>query len=125
METEIEIAEPGAPDIRVARVFDRNWELLSPLLPVCVVKPLVHHHFMRTISYLLDQDLSRLAAQWEESVNATLWNIEKEAGRRLDELVGTIERLIAGSRNEREPQLRTDLARIEDARKPLEARNRC
>ena len=29
-ETEIEVVDPGAPDIRVARVFDRNWELLSP-----------------------------------------------------------------------------------------------
>src|ERR1035438_8064578 len=33
-ETEIDVVEPGTPDIRVGRVFDRNWELLSPILPV-------------------------------------------------------------------------------------------
>ena len=33
-ETEIDVVEPGTPNIRVGRVFDRSWELLSPILPV-------------------------------------------------------------------------------------------
>jgi hypothetical protein len=54
---------------------------------------LVRRHFARRVSYLLYQNLSRLAGQWEESINATLWGIEREARRRLDELMGTIEKL--------------------------------
>ncbi len=59
-ETEIELIEPGAPDIRIGRVFDRNWELLSPVLPVSLIRGAVRRHFSRTIPYLLDQNLSRL-----------------------------------------------------------------
>src|SRR5579863_3047738 len=37
-ESEIVITEPAVPDVRVGRVFDRNWELLSPVLPVCLIR---------------------------------------------------------------------------------------
>jgi hypothetical protein len=59
---------------------------------------------------LVYQNLSRLATQWEESVNGALWSVEKEAGRRLDELMSTVERLVESGSNERAPQLRADLA---------------
>jgi GTP-binding protein EngB required for normal cell division len=116
-ETEIEVVEPGTPDIRVGKVFDRNWELLSPVLPIRMVKAAVHRHFARTISYLIYQNLSRLSAQWEESINGALAAVEKEARRRLDELIDTVERLVEGGDDERVPQLRADLARLEQARK--------
>jgi GTP-binding protein EngB required for normal cell division len=124
-ETEIDIVDPGTPDIRVARVFDRNWELLSPVLPVWMIRGAVRRHFARTISYLLYQNLSRLGAQWEESINGTLWGVEKEARRRLDELMGTIEKLVERGGNEREPRLRAELERLERARKSLAADSPC
>jgi len=123
-ETEINVVEPSTPDIRVGRVFDRNWELLSPIVPVWMIRATVHRHFARTISYLVYQNLSRLSTQWEESIHGTLWGIEKEARRRLDELIGTVERLVEGGSNERSPQLRTDLERLEKAQKSLAADTR-
>ena len=123
-ETEIDVVEPGTPDIRVGRVFDRNWELLSPVLPVWMVKAAVHRHFAGAISYLVYQNLSRLSTQWEESINGALWGIEKEARRRLDELTDTVERLIESGGNERAPQLRADLERLEKARQSVPARSR-
>jgi GTP-binding protein EngB required for normal cell division len=120
-ETEIDVVEPRTPDIRVGRVFDRNWELLSPVLPVWLIKAAVHRHFARAISYLVYRNLSRLGSQWEESVNGVLWGVEKEARRRLYELIGTVERLVESSTNELAPQLRADLARIDKARKSLAA----
>jgi GTP-binding protein EngB required for normal cell division len=118
-ETEIHVVEPAAPDIRVGRVFDRNWELLSPVLPAWTVKGAVHRHFARTIAYLVYQNLSRLGTQWEESINSALCGIEKEA--RLDELIGTVERLVESGDNERTPQLRSDLERLEKMRRSLTA----
>jgi len=118
-ETEIPMAEPATPNIRIGRVFDRNWELLSPILPVWMIGRLVRQHFARTISDKIYQNLSRLSAQWEESVNDALWRVEKEARRRLDELMGTVERLMEKSGNERAPQIRADLARLQGARKSL------
>ena len=118
-ETEISVAEPASPDIRVGRVFDRNWELLSPVLPVWMIRAVVRRHFARTISYVVYQNLSRLSTQWEQSVNAALWSVEKEAKRRLDELIGTVERLIETSSNQRAPQLRADLEAIHGAQRLL------
>ena len=115
-ETAIEVVEPGTPDIRIGRVFDRNWEMLSPVLPVLIVKPIVRRHFRRTVSYLIVQNLSRLGSQWEESINGALWSVEKESRRRLDELIGTVERLVESGTREQVPQLRADLDRIENAR---------
>jgi GTP-binding protein EngB required for normal cell division len=120
-ETEIEAVEPGTPDIRIGRVFDRNWELLSPVLPVWAIQAAVRGHFARAIPYLVHRNLCRLGGQWEESVNGALWGVEKESRRRLDELVGTVERLVQCGRNELAPQLRADLERIEEARKSLNA----
>jgi GTP-binding protein EngB required for normal cell division len=120
-ETGITVVEPGTPDIRVGRVFDRNWELLSPVLPVWMIKAAVRRHFARTISYLVYQNLSRLSAQWEESVNGALWAVEKEARRRLDELMATVERLVESGTNERAPQIRADLERLVRARNSLDA----
>src|ERR1035441_8349796 len=110
-ETEIDAVEPRTPNIRVGRVFDRNWELLSPILPVWTIKAVVRRHFARTIPYLVEQNLSRLTTQWEESINVPLFGVEKEAKRRLDELMATVERLVGSGSKKRTPQLRVDLDR--------------
>jgi GTP-binding protein EngB required for normal cell division len=123
-ETEIGVVEPRTPDVRVGRVFDRNWELLSPILPVWPIKAAVRRHFARTISYLVYQNLSRLGTQWEESIHRALWAVEKEARRRLDELMGTVERLVESGASERAPELRADLERLEQARKSLAGETR-
>jgi hypothetical protein len=118
-ETEIQVVEPATPDIRIGRVFDRNWELLSSLLPVWLIRAGVRRHFARTISYLVYENLSRLAAQWEEGINGALWSVEKEVRRRLDELFDTVVRLVENGGEELAPQLRADLERLETARKSL------
>ena len=76
-ETEINVVEPGTPDIRIGRVFDRNWELLSPLLPVWTIRAASIAILRAQSAYLVYQNLSRLSTQWEESINGALWGIEK------------------------------------------------
>jgi hypothetical protein len=120
-ETEIDVVEPHTPNVRVGRVFDRNWEVLSPILPAFAIEAVVRRHFTRSIPYLVEQNLSRLAAQWEESVNGALWGVDKEARRRLDELMGTVERLVGSGSKKRTPQLRADFERIEAARRSMVA----
>jgi hypothetical protein len=79
-ETEIGVVEPRTPDIRVGRVFDRNWELLSPILPVWTIKAAVHRHFARTISYLVYQNLSRLARSGKRASMARCGVWRRKAG---------------------------------------------
>jgi hypothetical protein len=69
-------------------------------------------------------NLSRLSTQWEESIHVALWGVEREARRRLDELLDTVERLVESGSNERAPQLRADLQRLRQAGKSLAAETR-
>jgi len=71
--TEVELAfkSPRTPDIRVGNIFDRNWELISLLLPMFAVKGILETHFRRKIRDIVFKDLSRLAFQWEGLVNAS------------------------------------------------------
>ena len=118
-ESEIVVAEPRVPDIRVGRVFDRNWELLSPIIPVWTIRRLVHRHFERTVPRAVYANISRLSAQWEESIRAALGSVEREARRRLDELTGTVAGMIAGGGRGRVTEMHADLEEIERARQSL------
>lgn len=103
-EIEIEVRRPENPDVRVGRIFDSNWELLSPVVPVFLTRGLVHRHFGRQVSYRIFTNISRLVSQWEERMNAALFDVEREAARRFDELVTT------GSKHFRARIRRKDLA---------------
>ena len=119
-EVEMEFQEPRAPDVRIGRIFDRNWELLSPVVPVVLIKSLVRRHFARKIPELVYTNISRLASQWEESINAAVQDVGKEAERRLDELIATVEGLIATASSDRVPAIKHDLERVSAAREAME-----
>jgi GTP-binding protein EngB required for normal cell division len=110
-ESEIVIEEPRTPDIYIGRIFDRNWELLSPIAPMSLFKPLVRRHFIGDVPYMIEKNLSRLATQWDESIRAAMMELLKEASRRLDELIHTVERLITTTSDEA-PKLRADIERV-------------
>ncbi len=89
-EMELRAEAPRSPDIRVGRIFDRSWELLSWLIPMTLARGMVRRHFHRKVERLVYTNLSRLASQWEGVVNSALTVSEKEAVRRLDSLVASI-----------------------------------
>jgi GTP-binding protein EngB required for normal cell division len=119
-EVEIEAKEPRSPDIRIGRLFDREWEMISFLIPMSVTKGIVRGHFRNTIVDRVYKNLSRLASQWERSVNAALYAMDKEAAGRLEDLIATIEHLVAGA-GKQAPQIRDDMTRINLARQALES----
>ena len=120
-ESEVAVAEPGEPDIRVARILDRNWELLSLIVPVWTIHRAVHRHFRRAISRLIYQSISRLTTQWEEAIHAALRSLEREALRRLDELIGTLEGMLGEDSRQRGNEIRAGLAEIARIRQSLRA----
>ncbi len=111
--TQIELTtqEPRSPDIRVGRIFDHNWELLSAAAPMSLLQGAVKRHFARRVAEVVFMNLSRLASQWEEVTGAALLALEKDSIARLDTLVGTLEKLIA-SAGEDAPRIREDLKRL-------------
>lgn len=120
-EVEFDIRKPETPDIRIGNIFDRNWELLSPVLPMWLIKGMVRSHFARKIPYMVFKNLSRLASQWEEAINTALLNMEREAERRLDELMATVERLIETGRSDHVSTMRLHLDRIESVQVMISA----
>ena len=114
-ETELQVPDPGPPDVRVGKIFDRNWELLSFLLPMWAIRGIVRNHFRRKLADAIFFNLSRLAAQWEELVNESILALEKEAVRRLGGLVATIDKQIEAGEQET-PTIRNDLLRLEELR---------
>jgi GTP-binding protein EngB required for normal cell division len=117
-EADIEPESPREPDIRIGHVFDRNWELLSPVLPMAVIKRLVYGHFQRKLPFMVEKNFSRATTQWADAVTGALTLLEKEADRRLDELIGTVDHLLS-TNPRRAEEIRKDVARIDRCREEL------
>ena len=117
-EMELHTEAPKSPDVRVGKIFDHNWELLSWLIPMALVRGAVLKHYHRTVEELVFANLSRLASQWEDIVNAALLALEKQSLRRLEGLIGTIGKLIA-SAGQQAPLIREDIQRLEELRRRL------
>jgi GTP-binding protein EngB required for normal cell division len=117
-EMDLNAEDPRSPDVRVGKIFDRNWELLSFLVPMTIFRGIVGRHFERKAGDVVFMNLSRLASQWEEIVNGALLKLEKDAMRRLDSLVATIQGLIASAGQEA-PRIRQDLEQLQALRDRL------
>jgi GTP-binding protein EngB required for normal cell division len=117
-EIEISIEDPRTPDIRVGRVFDRNWELLSAVVPMTLVKGIVFRHFQRKLSDIVEVNLSRLASQWEVSLKRALSDLNREAEHRIDQVVDSVSILLA-TQEDSAPGIRSDLQTVERMRGEL------
>ena len=92
-EPEIRPEPPKMPDVKVGRVFDHNWELLSPLIPMYLLRRAVLRRFRQKIGDETFKNLSRLTAQWVEIVTAAIIQLEHEAENRIEDLLSTVEQL--------------------------------
>jgi GTP-binding protein EngB required for normal cell division len=111
-EPEIAMKPPKAPDVKIGRVFDHNWELLSPVLPMGLLQGAVFRRFQRKVGDEVFKNLSRLTSQWEEIVNEAITQLQQEAEIRLEDLVSTVERLTSMQVSEAS-SVRDDLSRLD------------
>ena len=107
-EPEIVPKPPKMPDVNVGRPFDHNWELLSPVLPMSVLRRAVFRRFRNRIADEVFKNLSRLTSQWEEIVAGAIFELQREAEKRMEELLSTVQGLVSAS-SASAPQIRTDL----------------
>jgi GTP-binding protein EngB required for normal cell division len=111
-EPEIAVQPPRASDVKIGRVFDHNWELLSPLLPMGLLRGAVLRRFQRKVGDEVHKNLSRLTSQWEEIVDAAIAQLQREAERRIEDLVSTVDRLTSMPTSEAS-LIREDLGRLD------------
>lgn len=93
-EPDIEIESPRSPDVTVGKIFDHAWEIISPLIPMSVFRPVVERRFLAKVEYEVFKNLSRLTSQWEEVIHVAIRATEAEAERRFDQFLATIGRLL-------------------------------
>jgi GTP-binding protein EngB required for normal cell division len=93
----IEVNEPGHPDVGITRVFDFHFDLLWFLIPMFLFRKLFERHFLALIPRAVEMNLSRLGAQWEGRINATIEEMRKQAAGYVKDEIATIESLLAGS----------------------------
>ncbi len=110
-EPEIVPKPPKMPDVNVGRPFDHNWELLSPVLPMSVLRGAVFRRFRNRIADEVFKNLSRLTSQWEEIVAGAIFELQREAEKRMEELLSTVQGLVSAS-SDSAPQIRADLERL-------------
>ncbi len=117
-ETEIAPRPPGPPDVKIGRIFDHNWEFLSPVVPMPLVAGAVKARFQKIIAYETFKSLSRVTTQWSGSVAATIMDMQSEAFSRLEQLIQTVERLTAHSADRR-AEIASDLERVRQAQNSI------
>jgi GTP-binding protein EngB required for normal cell division len=116
-EAQIEVQEPRAPDISISHVFDHNWELISLLIPMPLVRWAVERRFYERVEREVYVNLSRLTAQWEERVHAAIFKTAKEAERRFDDLVITVGRMLLREDRQGKTSISIYLDRVRDTLK--------
>ncbi len=111
---EMQVAEPREPDIRVGKIFDRNWELLSWAIPMALFGGMVRRHFRNKIERAVEINLARLTSQWNDAVAGACGTLLAESKRRLESLVHTVEQVLSTAQGQAD-EIRQDLERLEQA----------
>ncbi len=91
----IEVTQPGCADLTFTRTFDFHLDLFWFLIPMVVFRKAFERHFLSQIPWAVEVNLSRLAYQWEVSINRTIEAIRDRALRYVQEELSTIETLLS------------------------------
>jgi GTP-binding protein EngB required for normal cell division len=121
-ETEIISQSPGTPDVKIGRVFDHNWELLSPIIPMALIGGAVKARFHKMVGYETFKSLSRLTTQWTDIVAQTILGMQREAELRLEQLIQTVENLTTPS-TVQVTEIASELDRVRAAQESMEVRS--
>ncbi|MDD5232831.1 MAG: dynamin family protein [Syntrophales bacterium] len=96
-EFNLEVAEPSQPDIRTPVCFDIHLDLIWFLIPMFIFRPLFERNFLSKLPREIETNLSRLAAQWEDTINRMIEQMRKQAVRYVGDELATIEGLLSNA----------------------------
>ena len=96
-----EIAEPKRPDVKTGRIFDSHIELLWFAIPMRIFHWLFERHFLRLIPWEVEKNLSRLASQWADAVNASIESLARQSTESMERELTTIEALVSSASDQR------------------------
>ncbi|NPV04628.1 MAG: hypothetical protein HPY67_07840 [Syntrophaceae bacterium] len=97
-EWDIRIAEPEQPDIRTFRASNYNLDLIWFLIPMFLFRRAFEKRFLEKIPWEVETNINRLAAQWEDRINAAIDGMHKQAAQYVKDETATIESLLSAAR---------------------------
>jgi ABC-type transporter Mla subunit MlaD len=77
-----------------------------------VLRRAVFKRFRNRIADEVFKNLSRLTGQWEEIVTSAIFELQREAEKRMEELLATVQGLVSAS-SDSAPQIRADIERLQ------------
>lgn len=95
----ISVPAPKSPDISIGGAFDFKLDLIWFLVPMKVFRGPVERHFLRLLPYEVEKNLSRLASQWTDRINAAVMEMGKQAERHAQLQIASIEEILRRSRS--------------------------
>jgi GTP-binding protein EngB required for normal cell division len=109
---EINLQKPSSPDVAISNLFMFNTDLLWFVIPMSIFRSWADRHFLNRIPYETEKNLSRLASQWTEKINAAILKMQRDAERHLRDQISTVESLLSRTQSEAEG-IRTTLSEVE------------
>jgi GTP-binding protein EngB required for normal cell division len=97
---EIDIQKPSSPDVAISNLFMFNTDLLWFVIPMSIFRPWADRHFLNRIPYEVEKNLSRLASQWTEKINDSIFKIQRDAERYVREQLWTVESLLSRTQSD-------------------------
>lgn len=94
VEWKIDVAEPDHPDISFTKSFDIHLDLIWFLIPMFLFRRAFEKHFLRGVPKEVEINLSRLAYQWEKSINNAIESMRSQAISYIAEELATVEALL-------------------------------
>ncbi|HQL91426.1 MAG TPA: dynamin family protein [Syntrophales bacterium] len=111
-EWDIRIAEPEQPDIRTFRASNYNLDLIWFLIPMFLFRRAFEKRFLEKIPWEVETNINRLAAQWEDRINAAIDGMQKQAVQYVRDETATIESLLSSARG-RTDEIRRMIAELQ------------
>jgi hypothetical protein len=91
----IDVVEPDHPDIPFTKSFDAYLDLLWFLIPMFLFRRIFERPFIKRLPKEVKINLSRLAYQWEKSVNNAIDAMRVQATGYIHQELATIEALLS------------------------------
>jgi GTP-binding protein EngB required for normal cell division len=82
---------PGAPPIEIGFAFDATFEIVAPVLPLALIRPLIERSLCRKTRYEVEKNISRLASAWRDSVAAEVEALIQQAEEYVGNELTTLE----------------------------------
>jgi GTP-binding protein EngB required for normal cell division len=98
MNWKIDVTEPNHPDISFTNPFDIHLDLIWFLIPMFLFRKVFEQHFIANVPKEVTINISRLAYQWEKSINNAIEEMRLQSINYIHEELTTIENLISGTK---------------------------